>query len=70
MLIKAKLRVNQNTKRVSFVLDLIKEPPKSHPVSVFELNIRWHFSGLAFIWLFLNQVKSLSDVDCNLEITI
>ena len=55
---------------VSFVLDLIEEPTKIDSVGVFELNKRWDFSGLAFICLFLNQVKSLSDVDCNFEIIV
>ena len=55
---------------VSFVLDLIEEPTKIDSVGVFELKKRWDFSGLAFICLFLNQVKSLSDVDCNFEIIV
>ena len=55
---------------VSFVLDLIEEPAKIDSVGVFELKKRWDFSGLAFICLFLNQVKSLSDVDCNFEIIV
>ena len=54
---------------VSFVLDLVDKPPKSGSVGVFEFNKRWHFYVLAFIWLFLNQVKRLTDVDCNFETT-
>ena len=55
---------------VSFVPYLIEEPSKGDTVGVFEFNKRWHFSRLAFIWLFYNQVKSLLDVDCNFEITV
>ena len=53
---------------VLFLLDLIEEPPKSDSAGFSELNKRSHFSGLAVIWLLLNQVKCLSDMDCHLEI--
>ena len=50
---------------VSFVLDLIEEPPKCDSVCVSELNKRCHFPGLFFILLFLNHVKSVWNVECN-----
>ena len=37
---------------------------------VFQTQQETPFSELAFIWLFVNQVKRLSGVDCNLEITV
>ena len=51
------------------MMDLIEKPPKHDSVGVLKFNKRLHFPGLAFIWLFLNQVESLSDLDCNLDIT-
>ena len=52
------------------MLGLIEDVQKSDLVGVYELNKRWHFLGLVSISLFLNQVKSLSDVDSNSDITV
>ena len=47
---------------VSFVLDLIGEPPKYDSVGVSELNKKCHFSLLFFIWLFFNQAYEMWNV--------
>ena len=70
ILIKTKFGVNQNTKQCFFCIGFNRGAYEIDSVGVFELNKRWDFSGLAFICLFLNQVKSLSDVDCNFEIIV
>ena len=70
MCIKAKFGVNQGTKQCFFCARFNGGFLKGDSDGVFELNNRWDFSRLAFIWLFLNQVKSLSDVDCNLDTTV
>ena len=52
---------------VSLVVDLIEEPPKCESVGISELNKWCHFSGFFLILLFLNQVKSVSNVElCNI----
>ena len=48
MFIKAKFRVNQNTKQCFFCAELKEKPSGNDSVGVFKLNNRWHFSGLAF----------------------
>ena len=51
--------VNQNNKQCFFCAGLNRGYAKSDSIGVFELNKKWHFYGLAFIWLFFNQVKKL-----------
>ena len=47
-------------------MDLIEEPPEMIKLIKSNLTRDDIFSGLAFV----NQVKSLSNVDCNLKITV
>ena len=69
MLMKTKFGVNQNIKQCFFCAGFNQELPK-YSFGFFKLSKWGRFSGLAFVWLFLKQVKSLSDVDFNLEINV
>ena len=67
ILIKTKFGVNQNTKQCFFCIGFNRGAYENWFSWCFRTFV---FSGLAFICLFLNQVKSLSDVDCNFEIIV
>ena len=45
-------------------------PFKITSMAFFVLNRIWHLPGLTFIWLLVNQEKSLLAVDCSYVITL
>ena len=51
-------------------LDVIHTPSRCTSMVFFVLNRIWNLVGLTFVWLLVNQEKSLIVVDCSCVITL
>ena len=69
-LLCCKVRINLNSKQFFSWTLFYKGSTKIGFFLSLKFKKRWLFSGLVFMWLFLNHVKSLLVVICNSEITI
>ena len=56
--------------RFSHELDVIHALSRNTSKGFFVLYRIWHLSGLTFIWLLVNQEKTLLAVDCSCVITL
>ena len=54
----------------SHELDVIHAPSRCTSVGFFVLNKIWHLPGLTFMWLLVNQEKTLLAVDCSRVTTL